>query len=154
MPHELSGGEQQRVVIARAILNRPALLLADEPTGNLDSDNGNKIMELLHRICKEDSTAVVMITHNEQWLKSYPARQFRCENRKLIEQTEEKVEAPATPVAETPATPVAVAPATPVAVAPTAPVVEAPAAPTYTTTAHVGVTYVSVSQPEDANSQK
>ena len=162
MPHELSGGEQQRVVIARAILNRPALLLADEPTGNLDSDNGNKIMELLHRICKEDSTAVVMITHNEQWLKSYPARQFRCENRKLIEQKEEKVEAPATPVAETPATPVAVAPATPVAetpatpvaVAPTAPVVEAPATPTYTTTAHVGVTYVSVSQPEDANSQK
>ena len=85
MPHELSGGEQQRVVIARAILNRPALLLADEPTGNLDSENGTKIMELLRRICKEDGTAVIMITHNEQWLKTYPAREFHCGNRKLIE---------------------------------------------------------------------
>lgn len=90
MPHELSGGEQQRVVIARAILNHPLLLLADEPTGNLDSENGNKIMELLKRISKEDGTAVLMITHNEQWLKLYPARVFHCENRQLIERDSDK----------------------------------------------------------------
>ncbi|MBR5475946.1 MAG: ATP-binding cassette domain-containing protein [Bacteroidaceae bacterium] len=83
MPHELSGGEQQRVVIARAILNRPALLLADEPTGNLDSVTGNHIMRLLHRICKEEKTAVLMITHNEQWLVDYPAGEFLCCGGKL-----------------------------------------------------------------------
>ena len=80
MPHELSGGEQQRVVIARAILNRPKLLLADEPTGNLDNETGHKIMKLLHRISQEDGTAVLMITHNEQWLSSYPAYEYRCAN--------------------------------------------------------------------------
>lgn len=85
MPHELSGGEQQRVVIARAMLNKPALLLADEPTGNLDNENGHKIMRLLHTICKEDGTAVLMITHNEQWLNAYPARVFYCGKGKLIE---------------------------------------------------------------------
>lgn len=78
MPHELSGGEQQRVVIARAILNHPKLLLADEPTGNLDNETGHKIMRLLHRICREDGTAVLMITHNEHWLEAYPAYEFRC----------------------------------------------------------------------------
>ena len=85
MPFELSGGEQQRVVIARAMLNKPALLLADEPTGNLDNENGHKIMRLLHTICKEDGTAVLMITHNEQWLNAYPARVFYCGKGKLIE---------------------------------------------------------------------
>ena len=83
MPHELSGGEQQRVVIARAILNHPKLLLADEPTGNLDNETGHKIMKLLHRICKEDGTAVLMITHNEQWLSAYPAFEFRCAGGRL-----------------------------------------------------------------------
>lgn len=83
MPHELSGGEQQRVVIARAILNRPALLLADEPTGNLDSATGHHIMRLLHRICREEKTAVLMITHNEQWLVDYPAGEFLCCGGKL-----------------------------------------------------------------------
>ncbi len=83
MPHELSGGEQQRVVIARAILNRPALLLADEPTGNLDSETGHFIMRLLHRICREEHTAVLMITHNEQWLTDYPAGEFLCHGGKL-----------------------------------------------------------------------
>ena len=83
MPHELSGGEQQRVVIARAILNHPKLLLADEPTGNLDNETGHKIMKLLHRICKEEGTAVLMITHNEQWLTAYPAFEFRCAGGRL-----------------------------------------------------------------------
>lgn len=87
-PHELSGGEQQRVVIARAILNRPALLLADEPTGNLDNATGDYIMNLLHTICREEKMAVLMITHNEQWLRDYPATIYRCADRKI---TKEKV---------------------------------------------------------------
>lgn len=87
-PHELSGGEQQRIVIARAILNRPTLLLADEPTGNLDYETGMHIMNLLHRISKEENMAVLMITHNEQWLKEYPGTTYRCKDMKmtLIEQ--------------------------------------------------------------------
>ena len=85
MPHELSGGEQQRIVIARAILNHPTLLLADEPTGNLDNETGNNIMQLLHNICKEEKTAVLMITHNEQWLTTFPGREFLCKDKKIIE---------------------------------------------------------------------
>ena len=85
MPHELSGGEQQRIVIARAILNHPALLLADEPTGNLDNETGKYIMQLLHRICQEEKTAVLMITHNEQWLTMFPGREFNCKNNKITE---------------------------------------------------------------------
>ena len=87
MPHELSGGEQQRIVIARAILNHPTLLLADEPTGNLDNETGNYIMQLLHNICKEEKTAVLMITHNEQWLTTYPGREFLCKDKQIIENT-------------------------------------------------------------------
>lgn len=83
MPHELSGGEQQRIVIARAILNSPELILADEPTGNLDNENGRKIMTLLHRICREEGTAIIMITHNEHWLKEFPAQEFRCKKGQL-----------------------------------------------------------------------
>ena len=63
MPHELSGGEQQRIVIARALLNKPTLVLADEPTGNLDPDTGNQIVSLLHEIA-ENGTTVTMATHN------------------------------------------------------------------------------------------
>ena len=85
-PHELSGGEQQRVVIARAILNRPALLLADEPTGNLDNATGDYIMNLLHTICREEKMAVLMITHNEQWLRDYPATIYRCADRKITKE--------------------------------------------------------------------
>ena len=85
-PHELSGGEQQRVVIARAILNRPALLLADEPTGNLDNATGDYIMNLLHTISKEEKMAVLMITHNEQWLRDYPATVYRCADRKITKE--------------------------------------------------------------------
>lgn len=82
-PHELSGGEQQRIVIARAILNSPALLLADEPTGNLDNETGNYIMALLHHICREEKMAVLMITHNEQWLKDYPGTAYRCKDKSM-----------------------------------------------------------------------
>ena len=73
-PHELSGGEQQRVAIARALIGRPELILADEPTGNLDAENGLAIAELLHRLTKERGTAVIMATHNRQVLECYPAR--------------------------------------------------------------------------------
>lgn len=77
LPGELSGGEQQRVVIARAILNKPELILADEPTGNLDVETGRQIVKLLHSICEQGST-VLMVTHQEQWLKEFPGTVFRC----------------------------------------------------------------------------
>lgn len=80
MPHQLSGGEQQRVAIARAILNKPSLILADEPTGNLDTETTHQIMELLMSIHKEEHTAVVMITHNMELCRKYPARTLICEN--------------------------------------------------------------------------
>ncbi|WP_296958168.1 ABC transporter ATP-binding protein [Porphyromonas sp. oral taxon 278] len=73
-PHELSGGEQQRVAIARALIGQPELILADEPTGNLDAENGLAIAELLHRLTKERGTAVIMATHNRLVLERYPAR--------------------------------------------------------------------------------
>ncbi len=83
LPHELSGGEQQRVCIARALLNSPKLLLADEPTANLDIDNGTRVMELLNDIRKE-GTAVVMTTHNEQWTQQFPGIVWRCKDGKVI----------------------------------------------------------------------
>ena len=73
-PHELSGGEQQRVAIARALIGQPELILADEPTGNLDAENGLAIAELLHRLTKERGTAVITATHNRLVLERYPAR--------------------------------------------------------------------------------
>lgn len=84
MPHELSGGEQQRIAIARALLNRPKLILADEPTGNLDQETGHQIMSLLHRICAE-GTAVIMATHNIQLTEDFPARVVKCEGKNVIE---------------------------------------------------------------------
>ena len=77
LPNELSGGEQQRIVIARAVLNSPAIILADEPTGNLDVETGKAIVELSHSIC-ESGSSVVMTTHNLQLLKEYPGRVYRC----------------------------------------------------------------------------
>jgi len=84
MPHELSGGEQQRIAIARALLNRPKLILADEPTGNLDQETGHQIMSLLHCICAE-GTAVIMATHNIQLTEDFPARVVKCEDKNVIE---------------------------------------------------------------------
>lgn len=77
LPNELSGGEQQRIVIARAILNSPELILADEPTGNLDTETGKQIVKLLQKISKEGAT-VVMSTHNLHFLNQYPGRVYRC----------------------------------------------------------------------------
>ena len=82
MPYELSGGEQQRVCIARALLNQPKLLLADEPTANLDIDNGTRVMELLNDI-RRQGTTVIMTTHNEQWVKAFPGIVWRCRNGKI-----------------------------------------------------------------------
>lgn len=83
MPHELSGGEQQRVVIARALLNDPDLILADEPTGNLDPETGSRIVEHLHNIAAS-GTAVIMATHNMQLLEMYGGRRMHIEAKKLI----------------------------------------------------------------------
>ena len=85
MPHELSGGEQQRIVIARALLNNPRLILADEPTGNLDPVTGDNIVRTLREI-SEHGTAVVMATHNLQLVEQYPARVLHCIDKLLVDQ--------------------------------------------------------------------
>jgi len=82
MPHELSGGEQQRIAIARALLNTPQIILADEPTGNLDPETSGQIVQLLHDICRK-GTAVIMTTHNYNIVKAFPARVVKCESDKL-----------------------------------------------------------------------
>mgnify|MGYP003185904673 CR=1 FL=1 len=88
LPNELSGGQQQRVAIGRALMNRPAILLADEPTGNLDVETGKSIVELLHNIC-ETGSSVVMTTHNLQLLKEYPGRIYRCAEHHITDVTDE-----------------------------------------------------------------
>ena len=84
MPHQLSGGEQQRVVIARALLNDPEVILADEPSGNLDPETSDEIMQILLAIA-ESGRAVMMATHNYQLIKKFPSRTLKCENEKLLE---------------------------------------------------------------------
>lgn len=84
MPYQLSGGEQQRVVIARALLNAPGLILADEPTGNLDPETGKGIMDLLYSISQAGMT-VVMSTHNTMWPEQYPGRRLQFADGKITE---------------------------------------------------------------------
>lgn len=76
MPHQLSGGEQQRIAIARALLNEPKVIVADEPTGNLDEDTAEGILQLLKKINEEKNTAIVMVTHNRGICARYPGRVF------------------------------------------------------------------------------
>ena len=84
MPHQLSGGEQQRVVIARAMLNEPKILIADEPTGNLDPEVGDQIMQVFKTI-NNAGTAILMATHNHDFIRKFPARVLKCENGSVIE---------------------------------------------------------------------
>lgn len=84
MPYQLSGGEQQRVVIARALLNAPGLILADEPTGNLDPETGKGIMDLLYSISQAGMT-VIMSTHNPMWPEQYPGRKLQFADGKITE---------------------------------------------------------------------
>ncbi len=80
MPHQLSGGEQQRIAIARSLLNEPSVIIADEPTGNLDNETADGIMKLLTRINHTKGTAVVMVTHNKSIFENYPGRVFVCKD--------------------------------------------------------------------------
>lgn len=82
MPYELSGGEQQRIAIARSLLNNPSLILADEPTGNLDPKTSHHIMQRLYDISKT-GTAVIIATHNHAFLGKFPGMVLRCENKRL-----------------------------------------------------------------------
>lgn len=91
MPHQLSGGEQQRVVIARALLNEPSILIADEPTGNLDPQVADDIFKLFLEI-NRSGTAVLMATHNHTFLSNYPARVLKCENSKILDSEIEEFE--------------------------------------------------------------
>ena len=84
MPHELSGGEQQRVVIARALLNDPEIILADEPTGNLDPDTSEEIVLLLKQISLS-GTAVLVATHDYHIIRTFPSRIIKCESGKVLE---------------------------------------------------------------------
>jgi len=91
MPHQLSGGEQQRVVIARALLNEPSILIADEPTGNLDPQVADDIFKLFLEI-NRSGTAVLMATHNHTFLTNYPARVLKCEDAKILDSEIEEFE--------------------------------------------------------------
>ncbi len=84
-PHTLSGGEQQRVSIARALLNQPSLILADEPTGNLDPETSEEIMQLLLAVAKEENTAILMATHDMNMVDKFPGRILKVEEGELIE---------------------------------------------------------------------
>ncbi|MCB0574666.1 MAG: ATP-binding cassette domain-containing protein [Saprospiraceae bacterium] len=85
MPHELSGGEQQRVVIARALLNKPLILIADEPTGNLDPETSDDVLILMRNLAKQHNTSVLCATHDYRILQNFPARIIRIQHGKLID---------------------------------------------------------------------
>ena len=91
MPHQLSGGEQQRIAIARSLLNDPEVILADEPTGNLDNETADGIMRLLTGINQEKGTAIVMVTHNRQIFEKYPGRVMVCRNESCHEEDANEV---------------------------------------------------------------
>jgi len=91
MPHQLSGGEQQRIAIARAILNEPEVILADEPTGNLDNETADGIMQLLMRINKDKGTTIVMVTHNRNIFEKYQGRVFICKEEQCHERIDDEV---------------------------------------------------------------
>ena len=86
MPHQLSGGEQQRIAIARSLLNHPEIILADEPTGNLDPETSNGIMKLLLKICDLGKT-VIMATHNYNIIQKFPGKIVKCEDGFIISST-------------------------------------------------------------------
>ena len=86
MPHAISGGEQQRVVIARALLNHPELIIADEPTGNLDPETSDEILLLLRKLAQENDTSVLFATHDYRILENFPARIIRCHGGKVIDE--------------------------------------------------------------------
>ena len=91
MPHQLSGGEQQRIAIARSLLNSPQVILADEPTGNLDGETADGILKLLRKL-NEDGTAIVMVTHNRYIYEKYPGRVFACESEHCHEVVDEGID--------------------------------------------------------------
>ena len=91
MPWQLSGGEQQRIAIARALLNQPSVILADEPTGNLDAETADGIMDLLCRINKEKGTAVIIVTHNRRIFEKYRGRVMVCRDETCTEETDNTV---------------------------------------------------------------
>ncbi len=86
MPHQLSGGEQQRIVIARALLNQPELIIADEPTGNLDPETSDDILVLLRNLAINSNTAVLLATHDYRILQNFPARIIRCQNGRVLDE--------------------------------------------------------------------
>jgi cell division transport system ATP-binding protein len=86
MPHQLSGGEQQRIAIARALLNQPEVILADEPTGNLDEETTEEILQLLNKLNKENGTTLIMVTHDKSIVERYPGRVFVCQDESCSEQ--------------------------------------------------------------------